>query len=146
VGSLALITLLTGGCAARRHTVVGPAYTPEALDRLAADAEAQCRAHRAGDPASPPNPFTTDGCSLWPDGQWQACCVTHDVSYWCGGSAVDRKHADQRLRACVVETGHPVNAGFMYWGVRLGGHPWLPFPWRWGYGWDWPHGYADTDP
>jgi hypothetical protein len=26
----------------------------------------------------------------------------------------------------------------MYIGVRIGGHAWLPTPWRWGYGWYWP--------
>jgi hypothetical protein len=29
----------------------------------------------------------------------------------------------------------------MYYGVRVGGHPLLPFPWRRGYGWDWPYRY-----
>ena len=29
----------------------------------------------------------------------------------------------------------------MYIGVRIGGPPWYPVPFRWGYGWDWPHGY-----
>jgi hypothetical protein len=33
-----------------------------------------------------------------------------------------------------------------YAGVRLGGAPWLPTPWRWGYGWeDWPHDYESLE-
>lgn len=33
-------------------------------------------------------------------------------------------------------------ASVFYSGVRMGGTPWLPTPWRWGYGWDdWPRGY-----
>ena len=32
----------------------------------------------------PPHPFTTDGCSMWPDDGWAQCCVEHDFAYWCG--------------------------------------------------------------
>lgn len=34
----------------------------------------------------------------------------------------------------------------MYLGIRIGGSPWLPTPWRWGYGWDdWPRDYEKLD-
>lgn len=42
---------------------------------------------------------------------------------------------------CVVENGHPIVAFIMWIGVRIGGHPLLPAPWRWGYGWPWGRGY-----
>lgn len=90
---------------------------------------------------NPPHRFTTDGCSAFPDGDWQACCVEHDLVYWCGGSSRDRKEADARLASCVADTGHELLAPFMKAGVRMGGAPWWPLPWRWGYGWDFPHGY-----
>ena len=89
----------------------------------------------------PPRPFTTDGCSMFPDGSWGECCVEHDVAYWCGGSAQARQAADLRLQACVAERGYPRMSSFVYMGVRAGGHPWWPFSWRWGYGWDWPRTY-----
>jgi len=86
----------------------------------------------------PEHPFTTDGCSLWPDRGWQACCVEHDLIYWCGGNGDNRRAADSGLRACVVQHSSSLNAGLMYWAVRIGGNRWLPFSWRWGYGRDWP--------
>lgn len=88
---------------------------------------------------TPPKPFTTDGCTLFPDGNWGSCCVEHDRAYWRGGSATERKAADQALRQCVKSQGYPVLAQLMYLGVRIGGHAWLPTPWRWGFGWPWPY-------
>ena len=44
--------------------------------------------------------FTSEGCSLFPDGNfkdralWCDCCLAHDISYWHGGTKEDRKHAD----------------------------------------------------
>lgn len=94
-------------------------------------------------------PFTTDGCSLFPDGdredaaRWCACCVTHDQAYWRGGTADQRKRADELLRDCVrARTGRGALAGTMYRGVRVGGMPLLPTWFRWGYGWGLGRGYA----
>jgi hypothetical protein len=98
-----------------------------------------CR--RRGPTDMPPHPFTTDGCSLWPDDGWVSCCVDHDIAYWCGGSCEDRAQADQTLRRCVAEHGPAGMGTTMYVGVRVGGLPWYPVPFRWGYGFDWPHGY-----
>ncbi|NOT13165.1 MAG: hypothetical protein HOP23_15240 [Methylococcaceae bacterium] len=85
--------------------------------------------------------FTTDGCSRAPDVHWLACCIVHDISYWCGGSQTDRAAADYLLKQCVTHQSG-VMASVFYSGVRMGGTPWLPTPWRWGYGWDdWPRGY-----
>ena len=96
----------------------------------------------------PPRPFTTDGCSGWMSWGWRfltghpppwdGCCVEHDRLYWMGGSAAQRRQADQGLMACVIRSGHPWWAMAMYPAVRLGGMFWLPLPWRWGYGWPWP--------
>lgn len=93
-------------------------------------------------------PFRTDGCSAFPDGtladpeKWRAPCVEHDRAYWRGGTAGERLQADRRLREAVGAEGHPVLAELMYLGVRLGGSPWWPTPWRWGFGWPFPRGYA----
>lgn len=88
-------------------------------------------------------PFSTDGCSLFPDraplGQadWCGCCVAHDLAYWRGGSAAERLESDRVFRECVrVASRSPALAGAMYGAVRAGGVPWLPSPFRWGYGWD----------
>ena len=93
-------------------------------------------------------PFTSDGCSLFPDGtltdrnKWCDCCQEHDLTYWQGGSADERQQADLTLRDCVQErTGNPALAETMYLGVRAGGHPAFPTWYRWGYGWPYGRGY-----
>ena len=137
--AMVLVAVLSG-CTPTRSTIGG--YTSEELAKVAQEARNDCETRR-GASNVPPNPFTTDGCSVCPDGTWQKCCVDHDKWYWCGGSAEDRKTADGELRACVARESE--NIGRVMWvGVRLGGVPWLPFPWRWGYGWPWPRGYEKT--
>jgi protein tyrosine phosphatase (PTP) superfamily phosphohydrolase (DUF442 family) len=99
-------------------------------------------------------PFTSDGCSLFPDGtfkdrsQWCDCCLSHDIAYWQGGTAAERKKADETLRDCVRERTQDRNLGeTMYLGVRAGGHPAFLTWYRWGYGWSYGRGYkALTDP
>lgn len=93
--------------------------------------------------------FTSDGCSLFPDGtiaegsKWCDCCFEHDIAYWQGGTEQERKAADEALRDCVRErTGDQKLAETMYLGVRAGGHPVFPTWYRWGYGWDYGRGYA----
>ncbi len=101
----------------------------------------QCRAHSESLPAAA---FSTDGCSAWPDGSWLACCIEHDIAYWCGGTKVERASADLELRRCVAEERSEAFAGLMWTGVRMGGHPALPLPWRWGYGRPWPTPYSQA--
>ena len=92
-------------------------------------------------------PFTTDGCSSFPDGTfeqqslWAQCCIQHDLAYWQGGSHSDRLNSDQQLAHCVAKVGEPEIAKLMLTGVRVGGTPYLPTSFRWGYGWSWPRGY-----
>jgi len=100
-------------------------------------AEQMCRQQRGNSALLPPAKFTTDGCSLWPDGSWQSCCFEHDMAYWCGGSAQLRKAADHTLKQCVIDSGSPLTGVIMGTGVRVGGLWLLPLPWRWGYGWPW---------
>jgi hypothetical protein len=89
--------------------------------------------------------FTTDGCSRAPDDGWVECCIVHDIPYWCGGSEADRVAADEFLQQCVNKQNGFFSSLF-YTGVRLGGSPWLPTPWRWGYGWEvWPHDYEPLE-
>jgi hypothetical protein len=139
---IALAAVLAVGalasCTPVRHAAVFYAMDPAALRRIEQQARERCAATRP-DGRLPPYAFTTDGCSSWPDGDWSTCCVEHDAMYWCGGSAEARAAADAELRRCVARHGHPVIGEVMHAGVRLGGHPWVPFPWRWGYGWDWPY-------
>lgn len=94
------------------------------------------------------NNFTSDGCSLFPDGTlkakalWCDCCFKHDLAYWRGGSNSERKQADRELRACVLDhTENSVLAETMYKGVRSGGGPVFPTWYRWGYGWQYGRGY-----
>ena len=92
--------------------------------------------------------FTSDGCSLFPDGtisdrdKWCDCCLQHDIAYWRGGSEEERKDADKALLACVLErTGEKTLARTMYLAVRAGGHPAFPTWYRWAYGWPYGRGY-----
>ncbi|MFI2812149.1 MULTISPECIES: FAD-binding oxidoreductase [Microbulbifer] len=92
-------------------------------------------------------PFTSDGCSLFPDGTheaetlWLDCCRAHDLAYWRGGTYRERLEADRELEACVADAGEPEIAGLMLAGVRVGGSPFLPTSFRWGYGWPYLRGY-----
>jgi len=87
-------------------------------------------------------PFTSDGCSMFPDRalsqaiDWCSCCLAHDLAYWQGGSAQERMKADRELAECVTAAAHgSALAGIMLAGVRVGGHASLPTSYRWGYGW-----------
>ncbi len=92
-------------------------------------------------------PFSTDGCSAFPDGTiaqqslWFDCCISHDLAYWKGGSFAERQQADLELGQCVARLGEPGIAQLMYHGVRIGGSPHIPTPFRWGYGWPFARGY-----
>lgn len=100
----------------------------------------------------PRKPFTTDGCSggmSWlfmlctgKPPPWQQLCVEHDRKYWAGGSRLARRNADQALLAAMITRGNVWWGLAMYVAVRAGGHPLLPFSWRWGYGYGWPRGYT----
>lgn len=93
-------------------------------------------------------PFTTDGCSSFPDGTiadnelWLECCVDHDYAYWKGGTYEQREEVDMTLRECVAEVEKNV-ALLMHAGVRIGGTPLLPTTFRWGYGWSSPRPYGE---
>jgi hypothetical protein len=97
-------------------------------------------------------PFTTDGCSMFPNGTldrnslWLDCCIAHDFAYWQGGTYQQRLAADKRLRDCVAGTGALFTAEIMLEGVRLGGSPFFPTTYRWGYGWPWLRGYKQLNP
>jgi hypothetical protein len=87
-------------------------------------------------------PFSSDGCSLFPDRSlisrtdWCDCCLAHDLAYWRGGTQDERLAADQALRSCVFRaTSDRPLAELMYQGVRAGGGPYFYTHYRWGYGW-----------
>ncbi|MCC4834483.1 hypothetical protein LMH66_17695 [Shewanella sp. 10N.7] len=92
-------------------------------------------------------PFTSDGCSVFPDGTfsqnelWLSCCTAHDYDYWQGGTFKQRLESDRRLKQCVAKVGEPHIANIMLAGVRVGGSPYFPTTYRWGYGWPYPRGY-----
>ena len=102
--------------------------------------------------ASPPelSAFRFDGCTCFPEGTskepslWERHCLVHDHAYWQGGTRRERKQADLKLRDGICSEGKPVIAQLAYAGVRIGGTPWLPTPWRWGFGWkEFPRGYRE---
>ena len=81
-----------------------------------------------------PDDFVSDGCSMFPDGNYRACCVEHDKAYYFGGTKNERKAADRLLRDCVRAKGHRFLAPAIFLGVRIGGVAFLPTPFRWGFG------------
>ena len=94
--------------------------------------------------ARPPvlRPFTSDGCSLFPDRDrvsgesWCGCCLEHDYAYWRGGSEAERDSADRALGDCVEKrTGDAYLAKAVYRGTQRGGAGGMPTWYRWGYGW-----------
>lgn len=93
-------------------------------------------------------PFTSDGCSAFPDGTfeqkklWLSCCQRHDFDYWQGGTYQQKLASDNRLKVCVTQVGEPTIATLMLAGVRVGGTPYLPTSFRWGYGWSYPRFYG----
>jgi hypothetical protein len=131
----AVLLLAVAGCSPYAHTIGG--VDEPILEQITNAANAACQ-ERTGE--LPPSPFTTDGCTLAPDGQWQSCCIEHDMVYWCGGSPKAREDADEKLRACVAQSGGP---GWVTTVVRALGHPYTPAPWRWGYGWTYGRGYTE---
>ena len=92
-------------------------------------------------------PFTSDGCSVFPDGTfeqkelWLSCCTLHDYAYWQGGTYEERLVVDKQLSQCVSNVGEPQIANLMLAGVRVGGSPYFPTSYRWGYGWSYPRRY-----
>lgn len=96
-------------------------------------------------------PFTSDGCSAFPDGTiqqkelWLDCCTAHDYAYWKGGTYQDRVDADIELKDCVAGVENNEIAHLMLAGVRVGGSPFLPTPFRWGYGWSYPKPYGSLN-
>ena len=93
-------------------------------------------------------PFTSDGCSSFPDGTvqqqtlWLNCCIKHDLAYWKGGTYQARLDADLSLESCVADIGEPNLGKLMLAGVRVGGSPYWPTTYRWGYGWPYLRGYT----
>ncbi len=122
---------LLAACAYTGHTVEPYASDPARATQLQDQARALCE--ESGREA-PEMPFITDGCSIWPDREWTQCCVAHDAHYWCGGSASERKRADQELRTCLEKVAPSGLATLTYWGVRVGAHPIFPLHYRWGFG------------
>lgn len=95
--------------------------------------------------------FTTDGCSMSPDGTLDQplafldCCIEHDVSYWQGGSAWKRRKADREFKACLKEVAPKAVAKLYYKAVRVNGGPYSIAHYRWGYGWPIGMGYRSLN-
>ncbi|KKM07717.1 hypothetical protein LCGC14_1731170 [marine sediment metagenome] len=137
------LVLFLPSCALTWHTAPRYRYDAGAAAELQGRAEAWCteQGHPAGVPI---RPFYTDGCTHWWDGyltnQWQEACVSHDIAYWCGGSAELRRKADGRLRDDVGG----LMGKIMWIGVRPLGHPSLPAGRsHWGFGTGYKLGYPE---
>lgn len=139
--ALALFAIVLA-CTPTRFRVAPYDVDAVRAQELAERAETICR-ERRGDRPPPEHRFTSDGCSMWPDASWKECCIEHDIAYWCGGSAADRRRADDALAACVEQRASRELGSVMRVGVIVGGVPWQPMPWRWGYGFGGIRGYEE---
>ena len=93
----------------------------------------------------PPHAFTHDGCSLFPDSvlghDFRAACLTHDITYWAGGSLSDKDDADLALYNDLEKSG-PLGASLfaplMYTEVQYLGTSALmrAIDANWSYGWN----------
>lgn len=97
----------------------------------------------------PQVPFSSDGCSCWPDSflkrkgftveriSLYPGCFWHDVRYWLGkpGDDLARLRADSKLMLYVAEVHSIELAELMFDGVRAGGIEELNLPFSWGFGW-----------
>jgi len=97
-------------------------------------------------------PFTSDGCSGFPNGTWSNknlwldCCTAHDLAYWQGGTHQQRVDADIQLKQCVQDIGETAVSYLMLFGVSIGGSPIFPSSFRWGYGWPYQRFYQALTP
>jgi hypothetical protein len=86
--------------------------------------------------------FKTDYCTNYPEGTpskptlWKNCCLMHDLFFWAGGTKAERNETDHGLFNCVLNTGSPVNARIIYYGVRFGSMSPIKYPdKKWNNGW-----------
>lgn len=93
---------------------------------------------QTGDERKLPDDYVSDRCTGFPDGNYADCCVAHDKDYFFGGTKVERKASDERLKQCVLSKGSGWKRRFLanaiYLGVRLGGVEFLKAPFSWGFG------------
>jgi hypothetical protein len=138
-----MLVCLALACTKSQHTPPHYRDDPSAGSALSERAEHFCSTENPGQ-AMPTRPFLTDGCSSWFDADWNIeCCVEHDIRYWCGGTPEQRTAADDALATCIAESTNELVGALMEPGVRVGGHPLWPVPYRWGYGHDYEAGYPD---
>jgi hypothetical protein len=114
------------------------------LALLAVVLTTSCTTPLPRDTPEPVEPFSTDGCSFSPDFNIRSCCEQHDKVYWAGGSCEQRRAADHELRVCMSRNDRPVLGAVYYAGVRVGGSPLWPLPWRWGFGRPYGTGYSES--
>ena len=134
------------GCASSGHTVEPFKSDAWAATALSARADQACRDRAPAQSRVLIRPFVTDGCSFWPDDdRYVACCVEHDIEYWCGGSREQRAAADEAFEVCVANGASPGLASVMRFGLGISGHPIFPVPYRWGYGSRYRGGYPSDE-
>ena len=94
--------------------------------------------------AIPPKAFVFDGCTLFPDTiaglSLSDSCLAHDIAYWTGGTAGEKKQADQLFKQSIKDQGllGKMVGPVVYAGVVIFGDTWLTrqFDANWGFGWN----------
>jgi len=80
--------------------------------------------------------FETDTCTFFFDGNWQDCCIKHDLRYWYGGTKKEKYQADQKLESCVYKKSNRFISRLIYSGVRVGHYSPIKSRFKWGWGRD----------
>lgn len=94
--------------------------------------------------ATPPNAFSHDGCTGWPDRllghDFYEPCLRHDIAFWAGGTDTHRTKANRTFREDMKTTGPfgPFFAQIAYVGVAYFGDNSVSriIGSNWGYGWN----------
>ena len=96
----------------------------------------------------PNKEFHSDGCSVvgpvarffgYHNEKIKDCCITHDKTYWAGGTLAKKREVDRLFRECLIRAANVPDfiARLMWFGVVIGGF--IPHPnFRWGFGWKFP--------
>lgn len=95
---------------------------------------------RPGAPLKPWSAKMSNGCTLFPQGNWRSCCVKHDRKYYYGGTRMMKLRADLDLMKCIAHKGHPIMGLIAFIGITLFGGPYWTHKARWNRG----HKYKDS--
>ena len=64
-----------------------------------------------------PSEFVFDGCTWFPDGWWQACCLLHDYAFWWQPAGITLEQWNDAMTGCVSDLGAGTAAAIAGFGL-----------------------------